>query len=820
MLMVTINSSIVIISLPAIFRGIGLDPLEPANVSYLLWLLMGFLLTSAVLVVMFGRLGDMYGRVRIYNLGFVVFTLCAIALSFDPFDLGNGALWLIGWRVLQGVGGAMLMANSTAILTDAFPARERGMALGINQVAAVAGSFLGLLIGGLLAEWDWKAIFWVSVPFGILGTVWSYRSLHDTGVRTPGSLDLPGTATFALGLTALLTGITYGIQPHGDSKTGWTNPWVLGAVIGGIALLALFCLIEAKTRQPMFRLNLFRNVTFTLGNFAGLMAAVGRGGMQFMLIIWLQGIWLPLHGYDFESTPLWAGIYMLPLTVGFLVSGPLSGRLSDRYGGRWFATGGMLLAAVTFVLLIVIPVDFDYRLFALIIFANGLGMGIFTSPNTAAVMSSVPASQRGVASGMRATLMNGGMALAIGIFFSLMIVGLSGTLPSAMDSGLREQGVSADVAGQMADMPPVGSLFATFLGYNPFRELLGPTGALNDPGVHGDVVTGQEFFPHLISDPFHSGLVVVFLTAAVMMLLGAIASWFARGDYAGDEAGATTPPADARAGTTRNGRVAVGTGPERVIGGQVLRPDGTPTAAVALTLIDPRGHQVSRATTSTDGAYEVRAPGPGSHVLIAAARGQQPIAVTVEVRDHQRHLDLTLRAAGELSGFVRKAGGRGLSGATVTVTDPQGEVVGTAVTDSDGGYLCPGITAGSYTLVTAASRMRPHASTLTVPASGILHHDVELTPFAMLTGTVRAGHRVVPDAQVIVRDEHGEVLATTRTDSSGRYFVSDLTDGIHTVDVRGYPATATPVVVTGRTVEHDVRLGYEIPSPFPTTFDM
>ncbi|WP_330180725.1 MFS transporter [Nocardia sp. NBC_01503] len=535
MLMVTINSSIVIISLPAIFRGIDLNPLEPANVSYLLWLLMGFLLSSAVLVVLFGRLGDMFGRVKIYNLGFVVFTVCALALSFDPFTHGAGAIWLIGWRVIQGVGGAMLMANSAAILTDAFPANRRGVALGINQVAAVAGSFLGLLIGGVLSEWDWKAIFWVSVPFGILGTVWSYRSLHDNGMRTPGSLDLPGTITFALGLTALLTGITYGIQPHGDSKTGWDNPWVLGAVFGGLALLVLFCYIESKVAQPMFKLGLFKNRAFGLGNLASLMASVGRGGMQFMLIIWLQGIWLPLHGYDFESTPLWAGIYMLPLTVGFLVAGPISGWLSDKYGARLFATGGLLLAAVTFVLLVIIPVDFNYWLFALIILLNGLGTGIFTSPNTAEIMSAVPAAQRGVASGMRATLMNGGMALSIGVFFSLMIVGLSGTLPGAMDSGLRAQGVSPAVAGQIADMPPVGSLFATFLGYNPFKELLDPSGTLDQPGVNSDVLTGQEFFPHLISDPFHSGLVVVFLAAALMMLIGAIASWFAGSGKVPDE---------------------------------------------------------------------------------------------------------------------------------------------------------------------------------------------------------------------------------------------------------------------------------------------
>ncbi|MGV9666249.1 MFS transporter [Nocardia niigatensis] len=536
MLMVTINSSIVIISLPDIFRGIDLNPLAAGNVSYLLWMMMGFLLASAVLVVMFGRLGDMVGRVKIYNYGFVIFTIAAVALSFDPLTHGGGAVWLIGWRVFQGIGGAMLMANAAAILTDAFPAEQRGFALGINQVAAVAGSFLGLLLGGLLAQWDWKAVFWVSVPFGILGTVWSYRSLHDNGQRNAGSLDIPGTVTFAVGLTALLTGITYGIQPYGDSKTGWSNPWVLAAVFGGIAVLALFCWIETKVEQPMFHLSLLKIRAFGLGNLAGLMSSLGRGGLQFMLIIWLQGIWLPLHGFDYESTPLWAGIYLLPLTVGFLVAGPVSGKLSDRYGPRPFATLGMAITAVTFVLLVVLPVDFSYWAFAVVIALNGLGSGMFASPNTAEVMSAVPASQRGVASGMRGTLLNGGMALSIGVFFSLMIIGLSNSLPSAMNSGLQAQGVPGDVAENISGLPPVGSLFAAFLGVNPIEALLGPTGILDHPGVHKDVLTGQEFFPHLISGPFHSGLVVVFLGAAIMMLIGAVASWFAGSPTVPDEA--------------------------------------------------------------------------------------------------------------------------------------------------------------------------------------------------------------------------------------------------------------------------------------------
>ncbi len=534
-LLATINASIVLISLPAIFRGIGLNPLAPGNVSYLLWMLMGYLVVTAVLVVPFGRLGDMFGRVRMYNLGFVVFTLAAVALSFDPFHLGGGALWLIGWRVVQGVGGAMLMASSSAILTDAFPSNQRGMALGVNMVAAVAGSFLGLLIGGFLSEWHWKAIFWVGVPIGILGTIWSFRSLKELGVRTPGRLDWAGILSFGLGLTVLLTGITYGIQPYGDSTTGWTSPYVLGAILFGLLSLVAFCFIELRVTDPMVDIRLFRSTSFGMGNLAGLMSSMGRGGLQFMLIIWLQGIWLPLHGYSFESTPLWAGIYMLPMTAGFLVAGPVAGSLSDRFGARPFTVGGMLLMAVTFFALVVIPVNFDYWLFAVLVFLNGLGGGIFTAPNTAAIMSSVPPAQRGAASGVRATFFNAGSSLSIGVFFSLMIVGLAHTLPSAMSSGLQAQGVPASVANDVANLPPVGSLFAAFLGYNPMAELLAPSGALQAPGVNADMLTGKTFFPQLITDPFHSGLAVVFIAATVMMLIGAVASMFNPGRYGADD---------------------------------------------------------------------------------------------------------------------------------------------------------------------------------------------------------------------------------------------------------------------------------------------
>ena len=530
MTMATIDASIVIVAMPAIFRGIHLDPLTPGNVSFLLWMIMGYLLVQSVLVVTLGRLGDIFGRVKIYNLGFVVFTLASIALSLDPFQGPDGALWLILWRVVQAFGGAMLMANSAAILTDAFPAGQRGMALGINQIAGISGQFVGLLLGGLLAAWDWRAIFWINVPFGVFGTIWAYKSLKEIATTRKASIDWIGNITFAAGAGILLTSITYGIRPYGTSATGWGNPMVWGGLLLGVALLVVFCFVETKVKDPMFRLSLFKIRAFAAGNIASLLGAIARGGLQFMLVIWLAGIWLPLHGYDFEVTPLWAGIYMLPLTAGFLIAGPISGTLSDRYGARPFATAGLLVAGACFTGLMMLPIDFPYWLFALLIFGNGIGSGLFASPNTSAIMSSVPAHDRGAASGMRSTFQNSGMSLSIGIFFSLLVAGLANTLPRALTLGLTAQGVPLAQASTIAHLPPVSTVFAAMLGYNPVHNLLAPTGLLHTlPAYNAAVLTGKQFFPILIAGPFHHALSIVFTAAALMAFAGAAVSWFFRG---------------------------------------------------------------------------------------------------------------------------------------------------------------------------------------------------------------------------------------------------------------------------------------------------
>jgi MFS family permease len=531
MLMATINASILLIALPDIFRGIGINPLAPGNTSYLLWLILGFMVVMAVLLVSLGRLGDIYGRVRMFNLGFAVFTVFSILLSVTWMHGSAAALWLILMRVGQGIGGALIFANSSAILTDAFPANERGLALGVNSIAAIAGSFIGLVLGGVLAPISWRLIFLVSVPVGIVATVWSYHSLRDLGQRRPARIDWWGNATFALGLIGVMIGITYGIQPYGGHTMGWTSPFVLTMLFGGLALLVAFCVIERHVEDPMFQLDLFRVRAFAAGNLAMLLAALSRGGLQFILIIWLQGIWLPQHGYDFSQTPLWAGIYMTPIIAGFLIAGPASGWLSDRFGARPFATGGMLLAGLSFLLLIVLPVDFSYVWFALILLLNGIGMGLFAAPNNAGVMNSLPPTQRGAGAGMLATFQNSASVLSIGIFFSLMIVGLASALPHTMQTGLVAHGVPAADAARVSHLPPVATLFASFLGYNPMQTLLGPHVLHSLSAGQAHTITGRSFFPQLITGPFHTALVYAFVFAILACVVAAVASLLRGGKY-------------------------------------------------------------------------------------------------------------------------------------------------------------------------------------------------------------------------------------------------------------------------------------------------
>jgi MFS family permease len=516
-LMATINGTIMIISLPAIFRGIHVNPLSGGQTSLLLWVLLGFNVATTVLLVTFGRISDTYGRVRLYNAGFAVFTLGSILLYFT-WGTGIAGEWqLIIFRFIQGIGGAFLFANSAAILTDAFPASERGLALGLNQVAAIGGSVIGLVVGGILASIDWRWVFLVSVPVGLLGTVWAYIALKEQAVRVRRRLDLLGNLTFGLGLLGILVGITYAIMPYGHDAMGWSSPLVRITLYGGLLLLLLSVWVESKVPEPMFPLHLFRNRAFSLGNLSGFLAAVARGGLQFMIIIWLQGMWLPLHGVSFADTPLQAGIDTLPQMVGFLIAGPLSGRLSDRYGARWFGFVGMLVSAIGFFLLNTLPADFPYWSFAFYLFLVGMGMGIFASPNSTAIMNSVPGEHRGVSSGILATFQNAGMMLSMGIFFTLVVTGLAASLPQHMAEGLSHYGLPPALVAGIAHLPP--TVLAT----------------LRPASVHA--LLGRDFFPRLIAPPFMGALRTVFLFSVGLSLAASVASLFRGKRFVYEEAG-------------------------------------------------------------------------------------------------------------------------------------------------------------------------------------------------------------------------------------------------------------------------------------------
>ena len=536
-LMATINGTILIISLPAIFRGIQVNPLDPSQTTLLLWVMLSFNVATTILLVTFGRISDSFGRVRLYNAGFAVFTIGSILCSITP-GLGTAGEWqLIIFRFVQGIGGAFLFANSSAILTDAFPANERGLALGLNQIAAIGGGILGLILGGVLSAIDWRLVFLVSVPIGLVGTIWAYVALREqVSEREPARLDLLGNLAFGLGLLGILGGLTTGIIPYGGHAMGWSSPVVRAAIVGGAVLLALFLWVESRVSRPLLDLRLFRIRAFATGNAATFLSSVARGGLQFMIIIWLQGIWLPLHGVAYVNTPLQAGIDTIPQMVGFLVSGPLSGRLSDRVGARWLGFLGMLVAAVGFLLLSALPADFSYWQFAIYLFVIGAGMGIFASPNASAVMSSVPVLYRGAASGTMATFQNAGMLMSMGVFFTIVITGMNRHLPVALAHGLGAFALPAAVVHGLAQLPPTATLFAALLGYNPMAHLI-PTAILHAlPGAQAATLIGERFFPHLIGTTFMSALREVFLFAMAMSLVAAVASLLRGGRYIATEA--------------------------------------------------------------------------------------------------------------------------------------------------------------------------------------------------------------------------------------------------------------------------------------------
>jgi EmrB/QacA subfamily drug resistance transporter len=524
-LMASIDMTIVLIALPSIFRGIQIDPFT--SFQYLLWVMFGYSIVTAVLLVTFGRLSDMFGRVKLYNLGFLIFTIGSILLYLTPNTGDAGAIELIVFRIVQGVGAAFLFSNSAAIITDAFPENERGKALGINGLAFLAGSLIGLVLGGVLAVYDWRYVFLVSVPVGILGTAWSYWKLKEQHtIRRKAKIDILGNLSFGGGLILLLVSITYGLTPYGSSPMGWGNPWVIASMIGGAVLLIAFPFIERRVADPMFDLSLFKNRSFAAGSLATFLSSMARGGVMIMLVVLLQGIWLPLNGYSFEDAPFWAGIYMIPMSIGVAITGPLSGWLSDKHGARLLATAGMIITGIAFLAFTLLGANFAYLPFALILLVMGIGNGIFNSPNMASVMNSCPPENRGAASGMRSTLQNCGQTISQAIFFTIIIISLNATLPVALSTAVTNAGASPQVVSAFNQVPAAGALFAAFLGYNPIGTLLNSMGPLTAsiPAATLTTLRGPTFFPNTIASPFMTALTQAFIIGAVLCFIAAICS--------------------------------------------------------------------------------------------------------------------------------------------------------------------------------------------------------------------------------------------------------------------------------------------------------
>ncbi|MGC8546413.1 MAG: MFS transporter [Thermoplasmata archaeon] len=536
-LMASINMNIVMITLPSIFRGLNINPFAPGEFVYLLWILMGYSIILASILVTFGRISDLYGRARMYTWGFIIFTIASILLSIVPGNSGNnGALMLIVFRMVQAVGAGFLMVNSTALLTDAFPVYERGKAMGINQISFIVGSLLGLILGGFLSGYDWHLVFIVNIPFAIAGTIWSIFKLKETAEKQKVHMDIWGNVSLALSLILISLGFTYTLEPYKNSQMGWGSPYVIASFIFGIIFLIAFVFIERRVKGPLFNLSLFKIKPFAFGNLSLLLSSLGRGAVMFLVIIWLQGIYLPLHGFSYTQTPFWAGIYMLPMLVGMVIFGPIGGALTDKYGARIFATSGMIVTSIGLFLLTLLPYNFNALQFELIIFLIGIGGGLFAAPNTTAIMNAVASKDRASANGMRMTINNVSSTISMAIFFSITITIFSQKLPSAMITSATSIGVPYQLALRLSSIPPSGALFGAFLGVNPISVIPSQLLSTLSPSTLA-ALESSTFFPKVIGPSFMVGLSYSIYIALALSILGAVFSALMGERYVHEEHG-------------------------------------------------------------------------------------------------------------------------------------------------------------------------------------------------------------------------------------------------------------------------------------------
>ncbi|GAA5060161.1 MFS transporter [Nocardia callitridis] len=800
------------------------------------WATTAYLITATITTPLYGKLADIYGRKPFYLLAIGLFVIGSVACTF-----ATSMYELAGFRAFQGLGAGGLMSLAMTIIGDIVPARERVRYQGYFMMVFGIATVLGPVLGGFFSDLNsllgidgWRWVFLVNVPIGVLALGVVAKVLNTPHQRQEHKVDWFGALALAVAVVPLL------IVAEQGREWGWGSTNAL--ICYGIAVVgtAVFILIEHLMKDAaLIPLRLFKSSTFSITIAGGFIVGVAMFGAISMVPQYFQVV----RGY----TPTKAGLLMLPLVLGIMVGSQIAGQIT-KATGRYKVLPVAGTAIITIGALMYAQVHYDSPLWQPLAYALIIGLGLGSCMQTLiiAAQNAGPRKDMGVSTASATFFRQMGGTLGVAVFLTILfnllpnkiLDAFGGVLPAGFD------------AGQLGNLQSNTSGIAAMPDAIRIPILVGFTDSMHGvfyaaAGVSLLACIVLMFMKEipLQDDPTAAQSPVKQPTDVDQLATAQASSWDERQVWEGAEAAlserAPEPePEPVLVGAGRHasadtngyhGAYQVGaashekvlasaglTGPETThelggsLHGRVHREDGRPVSGAALTLIDQRGHQVGRATGGDDGDYAITAPDAGGYVLIVSANGHQPAAVNVTVGNRPQELDVSLLGSGELSGVVRSAvRGEALPGATITLTDLRGEVVGAAISGGDGAYVCNGVVSGTYTLVAVADHMRPSAVTLTVPDTGLLRHDIELSSMAVLAGSAWAeGDRAVSDVQISVLDAAGELTATARTDEEGHYVVTDLPEGQYTVVARGYPPTTSQVVVSGGEVSHDVRLGY------------
>ncbi|WP_433602507.1 MFS transporter [Nocardia sp. CA-135953] len=820
-----LSTTIVSTALPTI-----IGDLQGSQTAYA-WVITTALLANAASTPIWGKFADLFNKKLLVQSAIVIFVAGSIVAG-----LAHNVAVLLVARVIQGIGMGGLTALVVAIIGSIVAPRERGRYSGYMGAVMAVSMSGGPILGGVIVDspLGWRWCFFVCVPIAVIALVLLQRTLRlPTERKEQVSIDWLGAGLLTAGVSVLLIWVSFAGKANYYAWISAESALYVGV---GVLLLIATVWVESRAKSPIIPLPIVTERTTGLAIIASIAVGIGMFGATTFLGQYFQ----TARGYS----PTVAGVLTIPLVAGMLTASVGSGQLITRFG-KWksFVVSGGALLVVGFALLSTIDHATNLWLVGSYIAVVGLGVGMMMQNLVLAVQNTVSVHNIGAASSSVAFFRTFGGAIGVSVLGSVLATRVS----ELSAQGFARLGVQTGSSGggslNLDALPaPIATIVRAAYGDATGRIFLIAAAAtavaliatilLPNRPLRRTVDIDPTLDPTTKKSASQDDPTVADDMAALDAELAAFAesSWDETQPWEGAEpvlSELEPVPAASVTGhgpVEQNGRVyrvvsSSQTGLSTVsgsdlaggaLGGRVHREDGRPVPGAVLTLIDHGGRQVARASSAADGGYAITAPETGGHVLIVSAMGHQPAAVNVSVGQRHQHLDVTLLGSGELSGVVRSAGhGVPLAGATVTLTDLRGEVVGAAVTGGDGSYVCHGVASGAYTLVAVAEHMRPSAATLTVPDSGVLRHDIELAAMAVLSGSAWADGGRVPDVLVSVLDAAGEVTATARTDENGHYVVTDLLEGQYTVVARGYPPVTGQVTVSGGEVAYDVRLGYE-----------